>query len=134
MPIFPRNGIITGYRVTYVAVLNPADNGVVEFHGAALQSGNVTDLHYWTHYNFSIAAGTRIGFGVDSGPITIRTDEHGKRRSAPVSTTKYGESALNFLLSIKVPLLFLPNYFRQGNRLFACIMQNTRSIKTLVCR
>ncbi|XP_065052028.1 phosphatidylinositol phosphatase PTPRQ-like [Rhopilema esculentum] len=109
MPILPRNGIITGYRVTYVAVLNPTDNGVVEFHGAALQSGNVTDLHYWTHYNFSIAAGTRIGFGVDSLPITIRTNEHVPTKP-PIILTAFNTSSYTVNISWQP----IENQFQHG--------------------
>lgn len=63
----------------YIALFNPTDTGVFVYSGGATQQGQVSDLHYWTYYNFSVAARTRIEYGVYSEPYTIRTQEHGER-------------------------------------------------------
>ncbi len=78
IPILLRNGIITKYRIQYTSIEASPHVGLAEFADGAVQQGTISNLRYWTVYNFTIAARTSKGYGVDSSFVTLRTQEHGE--------------------------------------------------------
>ena len=77
------NGLIVEYRITYFkaenmgVVLRNEDSWQTVIDGEKL-SYNITGLERFTNYRFRMAGINRRGVGVDSEPITARTDEDSK--------------------------------------------------------
>ena len=70
-----RNGIITGYNITYQS-LTDNDNGVV-LAGPNDRQANLTGLKEFVKYNISVVAFTVKGDGPPS-VIVVRTDQDSK--------------------------------------------------------
>ena len=70
-----RNGIITGYNITYQS-LPENDNGFVPA-GPNDRQANLTGLKEFVQYNISVVAFTAKGDGPPS-IIVVRTDQDGK--------------------------------------------------------
>ena len=70
-----RNGIITGYNITYQS-LTENDNGTVQA-GPNDRQANLTGLKEFVKYNISVVAFTAKGDGPPS-IIVVRTDQDGK--------------------------------------------------------
>ena len=70
-----RNGIITGYNITYQS-LTENDNGSVEA-GPNDRQANLTGLKEFVEYNISVVAFTVKGDGPPSF-IVVRTDQDSK--------------------------------------------------------
>ena len=70
-----RNGIITGYNITYQSQTEN-DNGVVEA-GPNDRQANLTGLKEFVKYNISVVAFTVKGDGPPSVTV-VRTDEDSK--------------------------------------------------------
>ena len=72
-------GILLGYRVHY---LNVNDSGafwdVKTLWDPLARQTTLTTLEEYRDYNITVTAFTRIGDGVNSPFIVIRTDEHGE--------------------------------------------------------
>ena len=77
------NGRIVEYRITYFkaknmdVTLRDKDSWQTIIDGEKL-SYNITGLERFTNYQFRMAGINRRGVGVDSDPITARTDEDSK--------------------------------------------------------
>jgi len=77
------NGRIVEYRITYFkaenmgVALRNEDSWQTVIDGEKL-SYNITGLERFTNYRFRMAGINRRGVGVDSEPITARTDEDSK--------------------------------------------------------
>ena len=76
-----RNGIITGYNITYQS-LTENDNGSVEA-GPNDRHANLTGLKEFVEYNISVIAFTLKG---DGPPfvLIVRTDQDSKSNNLPV--------------------------------------------------
>ena len=70
-----RNGIITGYNITYQS-LTENDNGFVTA-GTNDRQANLTELKEFVEYNISVVAFTVKGDGLPS-VIVVRTDQDSK--------------------------------------------------------
>ena len=70
-----RNGIITGYNITYQS-LTENDNGFVQA-GPNDRQANLTELKEFVEYNISVVAFTVKGDGLPS-VIVVRTDQDSK--------------------------------------------------------
>ena len=70
-----RNGIITGYFITYQS-LTENDNGIVEA-GPNDRQANLTGLKEFVDYNISVVAFTVKGDGQPS-VLVVRTDQDSK--------------------------------------------------------
>ncbi len=75
-PADRRNGAITYYKL-FVAQKPESAEKVVEIP-ADRREFVVEDLRTWTEYKVWMIAGTQIGDGPASEPITVKTDEDGK--------------------------------------------------------
>ena len=76
-----RNGIITGYNITYESQTEN-DNGVV-LAGPNDRQANLTGLKEFVKYNISVVAFTVKGDGPPS-VIGVRTDQDSKSNNLPV--------------------------------------------------
>jgi len=71
-----RNGIITGYTITYHSQTEN-DNGSVLVNGSVRQT-ELTNLKEFVDYNITVLASTVKGDGPPSAPIVVRTDQDSK--------------------------------------------------------
>ena len=76
-----RNGIITGYNITYQS-LTENDNGTVQA-GPNDRQANLTGLKEFAKYNISVVAFTVKGDGPPS-VIVVRTDQDSKSNNLNV--------------------------------------------------
>ena len=76
-----RNGIITGYNITYQS-LTENDNGTVQA-GPNDRQANLTGLKEFVKYNISVVAFTVKGDGPPS-VIVVRTDQDSKSNNLNV--------------------------------------------------
>ena len=76
-----RNGIITGYNITYQS-LTENDNGIVEA-GPNDRQANLTELKEFVEYNISVVAFSVKGDGPPS-VIVVRTDQDSKSNNLNV--------------------------------------------------
>ena len=76
-----RNGIITGYNITYQS-LTENDNGIVEA-GPDDYQANLTGLKEFVEYNISVVAFTVKGDGPPS-VIVVRTDQDSESNNSNV--------------------------------------------------
>ena len=77
VPADQRNGIITGYTITYHSQTEN-DNGNVVAGRYDLEK-NLTNLKEYVNYNITVFAFTAIGDGPVSNPvIVVRTDQDSK--------------------------------------------------------
>ena len=77
VPADKRNGIITGYTITYKSQTeNDSDNVTV---GASELEKELTNLKEYVNYNITVFASTEKGDGPASDPvIVVRTDQDSK--------------------------------------------------------
>ena len=80
-PLSQRHGTITYYKVIYFEDnINPSKK--IEFNVTANETSVLLkNLNKWTNYRISVLAGTEVGDGPPSEPITLKTDEDGKSGS-----------------------------------------------------
>ena len=77
VPADKRNGIITGYTITYQSQTEN-DSGNVQVNGSVRQT-ELTNLKEYVNYNITVLASTVKGDGPASDPvIVIRTDQDSK--------------------------------------------------------
>jgi len=77
VPADQRNGIITGYTITYHSQTEN-DNGNVSVDANDPRQKNLTNLKEYVNYSIAVFASTVKGNGPASVPIVVRTDQDGK--------------------------------------------------------
>ena len=98
-----RNGIITGYNITYQS-LTENDNGTVEA-GPNDHQANLTGLKEFVKYNISVVAFTVKGDGPPS-VIGVRTDQESKLNYSLKKKYSFGKkrhqmALINIFLLVK---------------------------------
>lgn len=82
-PPFPRNGIITGFKLFYKKKKYPAPcpqtTNTVTISGGTTLNENITGLLKYTEYEFQVLAFTSVGDGPNSSVVLGKTGEDGKR-------------------------------------------------------
>ncbi|BFZ02837.1 hypothetical protein BsWGS_05876 [Bradybaena similaris] len=73
VPILQQNGNVQGYKVKYIALRAGAEAQFKEVEGAKSLNATLTGLRKFTQYNIQVLASTRVGDGVLSNVITVRT-------------------------------------------------------------
>ena len=76
VPADQRNGIITGYNITYQSQTENDDNSV-QVNGSVRQT-ELTNLKEYVNYNITVFASTVKGDGPASVPVVVRTDQDSK--------------------------------------------------------
>ena len=76
VPAGEQNGIIIGYRVFYLDIMNNAELTITV--NASLHQVNISKLREYHKYNVTILAFTKKGDGPRSEMISARTHEDGK--------------------------------------------------------
>ena len=76
VPADKRNGVITGYTITYHSQTEN-DSGNVQVN-ASLRQTELTNLKKYVNYNITVSASTEKGIGPTSDPIVVRTDQDSK--------------------------------------------------------
>ena len=70
-----QNGVITSYMVVFIEV--PTNITLTYQREGELSELVIERLHPYYEYHCSIAAATRVGRGLSTNPVTIRTLEDG---------------------------------------------------------
>ncbi|CAG5132926.1 unnamed protein product, partial [Candidula unifasciata] len=73
VPILQQNGNVQGYKVKYIALRTGAEAQFLEVDGAKSLNATLTGLRKFTQYSIQVLASTRVGDGVLSNVITVRT-------------------------------------------------------------
>ncbi|RUS74988.1 hypothetical protein EGW08_017255 [Elysia chlorotica] len=73
IPILQQNGNIRGYKVKYKARGSQEEAKFQKVEGAATMDSTLTDLRMFVEYDIQVLAYSRIGDGVLSPKVTIRT-------------------------------------------------------------
>ena len=76
VPADQRNGIITGYTITYHSQTEN-DNGNVQVNGSVGQT-DLKNLKEYVNYSITVFASTVKGNGPASDPLVVRTDQDSK--------------------------------------------------------
>ena len=76
VPADQRNGIITGYNITYQSQTEN-DSKSVQVNGSVRQT-ELTNLKEYVNYNITVFASTVKGDGPASDPVVVRTDQDRK--------------------------------------------------------
>jgi len=97
VPADQRNGIITGYTITYHSQTEN-HNDTVQVNGSVRQT-ELTNLKEFVNYDITMLASTVNGDGPASAPIVVRTDQDSKY------TVFY---PLLFLVAFAISLCLLP--------------------------
>ena len=71
-----QNGVITSYTVVFIEA--QSNNTLTYQREGEFAELVIEQLHPYYDYHCSIAAGTRVGHGLATDPVTIRTLEDGK--------------------------------------------------------
>ena len=88
-----RNGIITGYNITYQS-LTENDNGIVK-SGPNDRQANLTGLKEFVEYNISMVAFSVKGDGPPS-VIVVRTDQDSKSNNLNMNISTHSSALLHF--------------------------------------
>ena len=81
VPAFDQNGIITSYIITYQS-LTEGNNGSA-IAGPNDRQKELTNLREYVDYEITVLASTSKGYGPQSNPILVSTDEDSKYRYFP---------------------------------------------------
>lgn len=84
-PLEQQNGHIAYYKLYYVEASRPEPEAVEVMLKSPQLSGTeflLEELKKWTQYRIWLLAGTTVGDGPRSEPITVRTQEDGTRSTA----------------------------------------------------
>ena len=76
VPADQRNGIITGYTITYKSQTEN-QNGDVQVNGSVRET-DLKNLNEYVNYNITVFASTVKGDGPPSDPIVVITDQDSK--------------------------------------------------------
>ena len=76
IPAFDQNGIITSYTITYQS-LTEGNNGSA-IAGPNDHQKELTNLREYVDYEITVLASTSKGYGPQSSPILVSTDEDSK--------------------------------------------------------
>ncbi|XP_022240839.1 Down syndrome cell adhesion molecule-like protein Dscam2 [Limulus polyphemus] len=101
-PVKSINGVLVGFRVIYRPIIKWAEN--LESHKVEIEDLfiNLVGLEMFTNYSIQVAAYTRIGNGVFSGPVYCRTHEGVPGEPENIKVFIMGQNAI--LVSWKPPL------------------------------
>ena len=77
VPVEEKNGVITGYTITYQSQTENHNGNV--FAGPDDRQTNITGLKEYVNYDITVSASTVKGDGPHSSPIlVVRTDQDSK--------------------------------------------------------
>ena len=76
VPADQRNGIITGYTISYQSQTEN-DNGNVQVNASVRQT-ELTNLKEYVNYNITVFASTVKGDGTATAPIVVETEQGSK--------------------------------------------------------
>ena len=104
-PIEQQNGHIAYYKLYYVEASRPEQEAVEVMLKSPQPSGTeflLEELKKWTQYRIWLLAGTTVGDGPRSDPITVRTQEDGTVSTLPsVESFERSSGSISFLKNIR---------------------------------
>ncbi|XP_013413706.1 Down syndrome cell adhesion molecule homolog, partial [Lingula anatina] len=101
-PFYTLNGVLLGFKVLYKPVTPDEDESDAQVITTKNINADIHGLEKFTNYSLQVLAYTRMGEGVRSAPIYVRTEQDEPGQPADVKALAMNESSI--LITWKKPL------------------------------